>query len=1311
MYLDYSKLEFDSNGNPEVPELLLKTMGEEGIGVIPGVHNLKLNVKFSEPSEMEFDIPSVIDGEPNWIYDKVSGYKLISTNCYGVYVTMCPTTSADGISEIKHVKAYSIEKMLDSKKFFLEEGTFKFYDLTNPQNGDTIIGRILEKAIGWNPGYISPTLAGRYRTFDGYDDYLLSFMYNTAPQKYRCVFVFDPYLKTISAYDADSENDYGTIPIYLDFDNLITSLEIEEMSDELVTALRPHGADDLDIRAVNPAGTEWMYDLSYFIDNGDIPKTIADKWKDWQQSVLNNRQQYLSLNAMRAAETLRLLSAQAKLADLQGERDALELQRGHTIRDSAMEKALYAEKVTVKPSKLYNTYPLTSASGWHRTKSDADQWISYTYDGGATWTARIRIESEDDTGSSISMGDIGNAIAEKDKEIQDQNALIASIEKLLDENNSSSYPYRINEIISSLEIRKFFTTDEYNLLTKYFIEQDMTDDTFVASDIDVSASGTINLLPDGEMKISGSQITKTTLSSNLKHSYIIKGGSFRFSGTPSITCDIISGTLERNILNKTYVLSLHAGSIVYGDEKSESGILSASGKLSGFSTDIQSVTRDGITTDEGTMILIDSTKGSLFMTANASAYKQYSVGLELYDFAAGVLKDLATPTYEFTVDSGNFVFAREFAPFRNSLALGKGVYLNIGDRTITPYIIEFDLDFEDKSKFSLVFSNRFKRHDNCNTLKDMIEKSYSSSRSFDAGKYLYNQTAGQIPAVSQFMNSALDAAKNMVLGASDQSVVINGSGIHIRGENGNSKYQLRLIDRMIAMTDDNWEHAKLAIGTFSLEDGRTYTGVHADVIGGKLFVGNNLVLENATDDGVMQFKVDSSGAWLNNSTFVLQKDNGGKILIDPKYGIAAGNGNLYTLNGTTVSPSFIDSKGEITLENDMPKNASFYLDIRNGDAYFGGKLYSKEGKIGGFTISERRLQTGENGSFVALNGDISSSIFSPFAIWAGGTNPTLSSCPFWVKKNGEMKATNGLFTGTITASKIKGNLTADDDGWLVGAGIKVGENSSVANGYNFYVDKSGNVTTSGNMTLGGNVTMSGSITLGGNIKWSNTNSPCNVLYARNQSIAFKKPDKLYDEYTNSSSADWHKILNSLDYYASYTYDGGRTWTKGIQIRGEKGDKGEQGEPGKDAAVTRANIVNAMLEANKDDGLYTVNINGRPCLGINATAIRSGIITSIQFKGCEFYDENMKTRMVLGYSSRTLKGGSLALYQGSSTVKSFEIYDDTVGAVTLSAYENQFLRAGTVAVGSKTYNCVPQGTWDFSQATVTGLSGAYLRFAP
>ena len=171
---------------------------------------------------------------------------------------------------------------------------------------------------------------------------------------------------------------------------------------------------------------------------------------------------------------------------------------------------------------------------------------------------------------------------------------------------------------------------------------------------------------------------------------------------------------------------------------------------------------------------------------------------------------------------------------------------------------------------------------NVNTLSDMIETSYSSSRSFDSSKYVYNQTVGQASQVSDFMASALDAAVNNIIAAANQSVVINGAGIQIGGDND---CQMRIVNNMIAITDDGWQTAKLAIGQFATEDSGTYFGVNAEVIAGKLIVGSNLIIENTNDFGVTQFKVDATGVWLSNSTFVLQKDSGGKLLIDPQYGI------------------------------------------------------------------------------------------------------------------------------------------------------------------------------------------------------------------------------------------------------------------------------------------------------------------------------------------------------------------------------------------------------------------------------------------
>lgn len=1139
MYLDYSKLEFDQNGMPEHPVLVLKTMHGDTIGPITGAYNLKMSIKFSEPSEMEFDVPAMIDGRRNWIYDEVSGYKIVYTDKYGIYVIMNPATNADGISEIKHVKCYSIEKALDTKKLFLEDGdggsTFKFCNLTNPQDPDTIMGRVLEVADGWQVGYVSPAVAQRYRTFDGYDGYLMSFLYGDCKEKFRCVFVFDPYTKSINVYDADQTLD--TIPIYLDFENLLETVDVDEITDDLVTAIRPYGSDDLDIRAVNPIGSNWLYDISYFISNGDVPKNLADKWTAWQQTILSQRQYYNGLTALRASASAAIVSEQAQLTDLNGELDTLRAQQNVTIQASALE---------------------TTDAGKANRQAELDQ--------------------------------INLKIEQKKTEID---AKEHAIEQL--QNEQTTYGEKIQAVVNELAIDQYFSDEEYTILRNYIIEQELTESSFVATTVDAGTSGVQSDLGTQWIGINGASIVMIPFEDTFqKRMYQVTGGSISISADPALSADIVRGTLEVG-KDGSSILSLYTGSTTVGANKYPSATMTMVGTIGSLTNDIHGVTVDGVTTQEGTDMRFQFRNGTLYITSNVSDYQKYSVQLELLDYATNVLADLSSPTYEFTVDSANFVFAQEFAPFRNQLQLGKGIYLNLGSgEVITPYIIEIELDFESHDQFSLIFSNRFKRKDYVNTLKDMVETSYSTSRNFDSSKYIYNQAARQAASVSRFMQSSLDAAVNTVIGAKNQSVIINGSGIHVGGD---SKYQLRIVDSMIAMSDDNWATAKMAIGRFASDEIGEYFGVNAEVIGGKLIVGNNLVIENETDTGVMQFKVDSSGAWLNNSTFVLQSDGGGKIILDPKYGIAAGTANLYTVDGTTVSPAFIEN-GTITMDDDqMPKYSNFYLDIGTGNVYFRGKVNATSGKIGGFSIESDYLHAGSGGNYVALNGS-GTNDHSAYAIWAGAEAP--ANAKFYVKKDGTLYAKDGTFGGTLNAVTLAGALKSkenDPNAWLIGCGIKVG-GSDPENSPNFMVDQAGNVTMKGSINMSG-----------GNITWGSSSSPVRVLYARSY---LSRPTSSYNSYPSSSSSGWHRTLDSSnDYYASYSYDGGSTWGDAIRVQGKDGTNGRDGvdgvdgEDGSDASVTSRNVFNALTSNGTLFGVFSDSATNK--LYINADYIKAGTI--------------------------------------------------------------------------------------------------------
>lgn len=1195
MNLNYSKLPFDSYDKPEVPELLLQTMAGDSIGILSNVSDINFSIKFNEPSELAFAISAYNDGVRTPHYDDVSGFRVIYTRYYGVYLILEPETTGDGLEEKKQVTAYSIEKELEYKQFFLAEGTYKF---------DKILDLIMETANGWQLGHVDTAVLTRYRTFDDDNDYLLSFIYNTVPEKYRCVFSFDcynsegEYRKIINVYDADTER--SPIPIYLDFDTIMESLEVKELSNELVTAIQPYGADDLDIRAVNPIGSNWIYDLSWFIANGDIPSELATKWTLWQNEILANQENYRGLVSMRASATSRLLTEKAALADLDGELESI------TIRQNTLTQQL-AEEIT-EEGKRYCQEQLDAL------KTEAD-------------TLQDKIEDKEDAINSIQ------------EELDDQ---------------ESGYNVRIKQIVSALSLKNYFTEEEQSILKRFFIEQTLEDETFVASDVDVSTSGKTFAYDNCEVSISDAKITRIDYGEEYARDiYSIEGGDFtiepasyyedtqtageetdseyihsfivdqpiiyyagtdvdfdpdtglyQLSGTiysrqvtdeelrpmqdvciftddeeyeegmliPSgcwfaatteptrrvyhfsaegnlkIVCryfewfwewnafaettdestlvsitrtstrvdvepwtgEIIRGTLEAYDAGNV-LLSLYIGNSIVNEKNVQSGLVTLTGDTEQIVSDVRTVTDQDVTTMEGTSVSFVATDTLSYVTANVSDYQKYSVQMDLFDYAVSVLSDKATPTFDFQVDSANFIFTNELAPFRKELSLGRPIYLRLHNgEVIHPILIEFEVSFEDRSKIELIFSNRFKRPDNVNTLKDMIETSYSSSHKFEVNKYIYNKTADQASQVSRFMTDALDTATRTIIGSRNQTVLINGAGIQIGGKD--SPYQMRLVDRMLAISDDGWQTAKLAIGYFNALDNdysewpvftpttaSGYFGVNADLLAGHIMIGNNLVLENELMDaegnptGIMQFKVDGTGAWMYNSRLVLQKDNGGIIMIDPEYGIAGGGSNLgYSTDGTHITPDFINTdeghEGEIRIDDyGMPENANFYMDM-NGNVYLRGKVQATSGKIGGWTIDDYKLWSGSGNTYVALNSS-GSNDESAYAFWAGNETPGRAN--FWVKRDGtfhaeggymqgeihassgtfsgSLSAASGTFSGTLEAAKIKGNLEVDssssDGGWLVGCGIKVGEytdtdpvTGQTTSGYNFYVDGDGNVT-------------------------------------------------------------------------------------------------------------------------------------------------------------------------------------------------------------------------------------------------------------
>lgn len=121
---------------------------------------------------------------------------------------------------------------------------------------------------------------------------------------------------------------------------------------------------------------------------------------------------------------------------------------------------------------------------------------------------------------------------------------------------------------------RYFTKTEQEELSQYFIEQDITESTFVATDVDTSISGSTYDYKQGSVSVTNSDILEVEFSTDFnKRMFTMSGGVFSTTGDLKINSDVIRGTLEVSD-NGEVVMSVYAGSIQVNDKTAASGIVS-----------------------------------------------------------------------------------------------------------------------------------------------------------------------------------------------------------------------------------------------------------------------------------------------------------------------------------------------------------------------------------------------------------------------------------------------------------------------------------------------------------------------------------------------------------------------------------------------------------------------------------------------------------------------------------------------------------------------------------------------------------------
>ena len=1009
MLVNFADIQFDKYDRIETPTLVLKHMDSRVISTIGAYHSLSATFRYNDVSEISFEVPAKIEIEgklvDNPYYDEVLGMRLVNVEPFGDFILSNPQVSNDGLKESKACKAYSLEYAFNKKQINMPTGTYNFY---NPaDNADTIMTIITEIVPDWSIGEVDRDLIGRWRTFDNIDDGLYSFMMNTLQKTYNCLFQFDCRNKKINVISADRKPIRS--PIHLSYDNLIKSARITELSDEVITSLAGYGSgDNMSIAYVNPNGTDRIYNLDYLINHGDIEDKLADRWIAYRDSCDFYQKAFGNLEALRIEKTSAYMLAEAQLKIIEKDIKALEGSIISSKADTTVEGwEAHVKKLEADLAALKLKYEDQQAvvKKYNTDKEKVQTQLKEIMD-----ICKLDAYFTEDELKTLSMFFKEDTIVEDSFVVPSYNSALKGDESSTITERSESMLKLTGTVVESSNIAEIVGTDENG----NFVGVD-TDNSINIADTDRHDQVETNEITQDIANSVAQQLNEN----KNKYVYSLRGGSLEFTqkvftvknGKEEVSDRLIKGSIvsasfQYNVDNLSsyvdeaspeitkkgyFLLTVALRNAYQNDVFYPSMNITLSGKIKG---DAPQITDD--------FIGFNITTGTFYNTVGVTEFQQQQVYQELFDYVKDALKKLSEPSYQFSIDSANFVFAKTFEAFKNKLTLGKTISADINgdsdlETIVYPILIEVSFSYDDINNFSLTFSDKYKL--SCPEFKfaDLFGETVTSSKSLDLNKASYNSfvNSGASGAIDSLTNDAYDVAKKAIINSTNQGMEWNENGLYLRKKvnGGFDPEQIAMINNMIAFTGDGWDSVKLAIGKFKDTNVGDTWGIAAPNITGTLFAGKNLVIENTVTnkDGtkvVKQFKVDESGAWLNNSALYFAQDliegkTGGKMILDPMYGFAAGNKDLFAGEGKNIKPSFIGENGEMLYDTlyenknpdgtmvkiQVPKNSSFFFNINNGNSYFKGDIYATNGYFAG-TINAQNIIAGTLNGNVIQNGTI-----------------------------------------------------------------------------------------------------------------------------------------------------------------------------------------------------------------------------------------------------------------------------------------------------------------------------------------------------
>ena len=838
---------FDFFGRHEIPQIWLCNPDQSKIGSLKAAYNINPTLRFNEMSELSLTFPDHMDVDGEYVYldvyPLIESKRLIYVEELGYFLIHGLTEKDDGLIQIKEINAYSLESELNFKKVNLISGTHQFWNPTNPSA--SLLGKVFDSIPSWSVEHVDTELWDLWRTFEVPDSTVYSFLMENIEKAYECIFTFNTFNRTVSAYTL--QNATKQTDIYMSFDTLLENIDVEELSDEIVTALKVYGDSELDISGVNPLGTPVIYNFNYYKTTEWMSQGLIDSINIWEQKIIDNTQPYKNA-----------------LLDIKNANTKLYVKSGTSTEDD---------------------YSTTIGNGTQTT-------FTITHNLGTTCpSVLVRDLSTDGAVEPSTYTIIYNATTPNSFQIVFNTAPLLNTIEILVRN-------------TGLYVVQATTQETYDSLMQV-----------KAARIDVGIE-----LTDINAKIASANAQLVVINSAIKEQ-----------------TDIID---DRNLILQNINNEL---------------------KFSNSFTPEQLVELDPF-------IIENTYQNTAFIkTDTMTLVEVQDMQEQLLEQGQTILQRVATPRYTFSVNSVNFLFLKEFQQFAQQLVLGSIMHIRVSDSLVaTPILLELSYSFDNPDNFSLTFGNRFRLDDSAYVFSDLFNDAINAGVSSNFNQELWQKfvSSGADVKLNDLLTEAWDAAKNEIINAANQQIVIDGAGLRGKMQLKDGSYdnrQVWLTGKSLAFTKDNWDTVSLALGEITL-GGTQYYGLAAEAVVGQLIAGSSLQIAAKNDDGNVILQVDSNGLVAGTgdangvTTSLVKLDQTGFHATAGDFTFTTTNNlsqisfnatNGFKIQGRTTPTGAWSDK--LSVDGNGNMQISGNLNAATGS--FSGKVTASSGKIGAFNIN------------------------------------------------------------------------------------------------------------------------------------------------------------------------------------------------------------------------------------------------------------------------------------------------------------------------------------------------------------------------